>query len=161
MLTFSKQWSSFLQVPFTNITPPPFEISVQISFLNSINLTLVAYYILSIGWPLVGHWMSSNSVYYKLNSTPFTWDPSCFYLRNSLKFQDQWLKVSPFGFTASSPLHPWKQPHCLLYPQQLLHHHSLWAHSSVHWGGHLFSWSPVALLTHCLYIKFRESDNHF
>lgn len=35
------------------------------------------------------HWMSSNSVYYKLKSTPFTWDPSCFYLRNSLKFQDQ------------------------------------------------------------------------
>ena len=107
------------------------------------------------------HWMSSNSVYYKLKSTPFTWDPSCFYLRNSLKFQDQWLKVSLFGFTASSALHPWKQPHCSLYPQQLLHHPSIWAHSSVHWRGHLFSWSPVALLTHCLYIKFGESDNHF
>lgn len=98
-------------------------------------LNIVAYYILSIGWPLDGHWMSSNSVYSKLKSTPLYLGILLVSISGiALRFKTCGSRLHPLDSQlhhlctlGSSPIACCTLSSCSI-------HHSLWAHSSVHWG---------------------------
>lgn len=138
----------------------PLHLRFQFRYHSEIpNLTLICLLLLlSIGWPLD---VPKSMIDSKLSQPLYFWDPSCFYLRNSLKFQD--LKQGFTSLTGASSLllHLEAHTHCFviyLLQQLLLNHHSLLGPSaSSLLRTHPFPWSPQLYWTHCLYISSWET----